>query len=58
MVGRPVLRSDEKVQGIQIRDIMVGDDASKARQNLKINLPMGMLVSLLLPASHSQKTAV
>jgi hypothetical protein len=42
MVGRPVLRSDEKVQGIQIKDIMVGDDASKARQNLKINLPMGM----------------
>ena len=43
MVGRPVLRSDEKVQGIQIKDIMVGDDASRARQNLKINLPMGML---------------
>lgn len=43
MVGRPVLRSDEKVQGIQIKDIMVGDDASRARQNLKINLPMGKL---------------
>jgi len=28
------------VQGIEIKDIMVGDDASKARQNLKINLPM------------------
>jgi len=40
MVGRPVLRSDEKIQGVQIKDIMVGDDASKARQNLKINLPM------------------
>jgi actin-related protein 2 len=46
MVGRPVLRSDEKVQGIEIRDIMVGDDASKARQNLKINLPMGTSASV------------
>jgi len=31
MVGRPQLRYEEKVEGIEIKDIMVGDEASVAR---------------------------
>jgi len=29
MVGRPILRSEEKVEGLEIKDIMVGDEAAK-----------------------------
>jgi len=40
MVGRPIIRSEEKVQGVEIKDIMVGDEASIARQMLKISYPL------------------
>lgn len=40
MVGRPLLRSEEKIGDIEIKDIMVGDEASAARQNLEIKYPM------------------
>jgi len=40
MVGRPILRSEEKVQGLEIKDIMVGDEASIARHMLKISYPL------------------
>jgi len=40
MVGRPLLRSEEKVGGIEIKDIMVGDEASIARHMLKISYPL------------------
>jgi actin-related protein 2 len=40
MVGRPVLRSEEKVLGLDIKDIMVGDEASVARSMLKITYPL------------------
>jgi len=40
MIGKPLLRSDEKVLGVQIKDLMVGDEASKLRSNLKITYPM------------------
>jgi actin-related protein 2 len=40
MVGRPQLRYEEKVEGIEIKDIMVGDEASLARHMLKISYPI------------------
>jgi actin-related protein 2 len=40
MVGRPILRSEEKIGKIQLKDIMVGDDASAARSQLQISYPL------------------
>eukprot|EP00124_Ichthyophonus_hoferi_P003576 Ihof_evm2s317 gene=Ihof_evmTU2s317 len=40
MVGRPILRSTEKVGDIEIKDLMVGDEAALARQFLEIAYPM------------------
>jgi len=40
LVGRPVLRSEEKVENIVIKDIMVGDEAQKLRSMLQITYPL------------------
>jgi len=41
MVGRPVMRFEENViNNIQIKDIMVGDEAQKLRNMLQITYPM------------------
>eukprot|EP00300_Choanocystis_sp_HF-7_P027874 c33151_g1_i1.p1 GENE.c33151_g1_i1~~c33151_g1_i1.p1 ORF type:complete len:402 (+),score=90.30 c33151_g1_i1:33-1208(+) len=40
MVGRPLLRSEEKVDGVQLRDIMVGDECAKLRSMLDITYPL------------------
>jgi len=40
MVGRPVLRSEERMTDIQLKDIMVGDECEKARSNLEITYPI------------------
>eukprot|EP01117_Protostelium_nocturnum_P013590 TRINITY_DN508_c0_g1_i1.p1 TRINITY_DN508_c0_g1~~TRINITY_DN508_c0_g1_i1.p1 ORF type:complete len:391 (+),score=151.08 TRINITY_DN508_c0_g1_i1:120-1292(+) len=40
MVGRPLLRSEEKIDNVQIRDIMVGDEAAKLRTMLQITYPL------------------
>ena len=40
MVGRPVLRFEEKVKGKQVKDIMVGDDAEEMRNMLEISYPV------------------
>eukprot|EP00123_Amoebidium_parasiticum_P010872 comp20377_c0_seq1/m.25752 comp20377_c0_seq1/g.25752 ORF comp20377_c0_seq1/g.25752 comp20377_c0_seq1/m.25752 type:complete len:393 (-) comp20377_c0_seq1:261-1439(-) len=40
MVGRPILRSTEKVGNMEIKDLMVGDEAAMARQFLEISYPM------------------
>eukprot|EP01134_Creolimax_fragrantissima_P000334 CFRG0334T1 len=40
MVGRPILRSSEKVGNVEIKDLMVGEEASLARQFLEISYPM------------------
>lgn len=40
LVGRPTIRSQTKVNDIEIKDLMVGEDASKLRQMLEINYPM------------------
>ena len=40
MVGRPVLRFEEKGKEGQLKDIMVGDDASENRTMLQITYPV------------------
>jgi actin-related protein 2 len=40
MVGRPILRFEEKVDNVEIKDIMVGDEASKLRMMLQITYPL------------------
>jgi len=40
MVGRPILRSEEKAGDVEIRDIMVGDQALKVRNQLQISYPL------------------
>ena len=35
--GRPILRSDERVDNVQLKDIMVGDDAARLRMMLQIS---------------------
>eukprot|EP00128_Syssomonas_multiformis_P000979 Colp12_sorted_trinity150504_noHs@15071 len=40
MVGRPILRSEEKVGNIAVKDLMIGDEASELRSLLEINYPM------------------
>lgn len=40
LVGRPVLRSSAKVGDVEIKDLMVGENASKLRSMLEVNYPM------------------
>jgi len=40
MVGRPILRYEEKVEGVEIKDIMVGAEAEKVRSMLQITYPL------------------
>jgi len=40
LVGRPILRSEEKIDNVQLKDIMVGDEASKLRTMLQITYPL------------------
>uniref|UniRef100_A0A3B5LLR0 Zgc:101810 n=1 Tax=Xiphophorus couchianus TaxID=32473 RepID=A0A3B5LLR0_9TELE len=40
MVGRPIIRSATKVGNIEIKDLMVGDEASECRSMLEVSYPM------------------
>lgn len=40
IVGRPILRAEEKINGQELKDIMVGDEANNARAALDIKYPM------------------
>ncbi|XP_062371789.1 actin-related protein 2 [Sardina pilchardus] len=40
MVGRPTIRSSTKVGNIEIKDLMVGEEASELRQLLEVSYPM------------------
>eukprot|EP00116_Pleurobrachia_bachei_P002330 sb/3462592/ len=40
MVGRPIIRSSAKVGDIEIKDLMIGDEAAQCRQMLEIKYPM------------------
>jgi len=40
MVGRPIMRFEEKIENVEIKDIMVGDEASKLRTMLEVTYPL------------------
>lgn len=40
LVGRPIIRSTQKVGNIEVKDLMVGDEASELRSMLEVNYPM------------------
>lgn len=40
IIGRPILRAEEKVQDVVLKDIMVGDDVTKARDMLETSYPI------------------
>ena len=40
IVGRPILRSEEKQGDIVVKDIMCGDEAAAARSMLQITYPV------------------
>jgi len=40
MVGRPIMRYEEKIDNVEIKDIMVGDEASKLRTMLQVTYPL------------------
>jgi len=40
MVGRPILRSTEKINNIEIKDIMVGDECAQLRSALQVSYPL------------------
>lgn len=40
MVGRPTLRYEEKIGDLEIKPIMVGEEASAARAMLSLNYPL------------------
>lgn len=40
LVGRPIVRAKSTVQGIEVKDLMVGDEACQLRSMLEVNAPM------------------
>lgn len=40
IVGRPILRSEERAGDIVVKDIMCGDEAAAARSMLQISYPV------------------
>lgn len=40
IVGRPILRAEEKTGDVKIKDIMCGDEASSVRSSLQVSYPM------------------
>lgn len=50
IVGRPILRSEEKAGDIIVKDIMCGDEAAAARSMLQISYPVRQT-----QCGHSQK---
>ncbi|CAI4221640.1 unnamed protein product [Auanema sp. JU1783] len=40
LVGRPIVRSSQRVGNIEVKDLMVGEEASQLRQMLDISYPM------------------
>ncbi|KAK9765556.1 Arp2/3 complex subunit, actin nucleation center [Basidiobolus ranarum] len=40
VVGRPILRAEEKVGDVEVKDIMVGDEAAELRSILQMSYPL------------------
>ena len=46
MVGRPILRAEEDVGMIELKDVMCGDEAAAVRHSLDIKYPVRRAVHL------------
>lgn len=44
IVGRPILRAEERSGDVEIKDIMVGDDAAQVRSMLQISYPVSSII--------------
>jgi actin-related protein 2 len=40
VVGRPILRAEERIGNVEVKDIMVGDEAAALRSILQMSYPM------------------
>lgn len=40
VVGRPLLRNQAEVEGITIKDVMIGEEALRARAVLELSYPL------------------
>eukprot|EP00095_Tigriopus_kingsejongensis_P006939 snap_masked-scaffold1282_size50771-processed-gene-0.3 protein:Tk06939 transcript:snap_masked-scaffold1282_size50771-processed-gene-0.3-mRNA-1 annotation:"actin-related protein 2" len=40
LVGRPIIRAANRIDDIEVKDLMVGDEASQLRSMLEVNYPM------------------
>ncbi|XP_005100913.1 actin-related protein 2 [Aplysia californica] len=40
LVGRPIIRSTTKIGDIEVKDLMIGEEASELRSMLEVNYPM------------------
>ena len=40
LVGRPIIRAANRIDDIEVKDLMVGDEASKLRSMLEVTYPM------------------
>lgn len=40
IVGRPMLRYDQKIDNVELKSIMIGDEAAPYRVMLELNQPM------------------
>ncbi|KAF8930657.1 actin family [Dissophora ornata] len=40
VVGRPILRAEESIGNVRVKDIMVGDEAAELRSSLQMSYPM------------------
>jgi actin-related protein 2 len=48
MIGRPVLRAEESLsEAVDLKDIMCGDEAAKARQYLDIKYPVSSVLIII-----------
>lgn len=45
IVGRPILRAEERSGDVKIKDIMVGDEAAQVRSMLQISYPVGRVAT-------------
>ncbi|RKO97099.1 hypothetical protein CXG81DRAFT_13063 [Caulochytrium protostelioides] len=40
LVGRPILRAEEKIGNVTLKDLMVGDEAAAVRSSLQVSYPL------------------
>ena len=48
MVGRPILRAEEDVGTIELKDVMCGDEAAAVRHSLDIRYPVRIIISITI----------